>query len=78
MEQFPTKISPGKYAHGSDNPPLQQQMSHPERLLTCLTTRLFNNITLNTKYKSLANFSANNVIVRFYKQSDPLCMPKNE
>jgi hypothetical protein len=42
-EQFPTKFSPRENSHGPDNPPLQQQISHLERKIKHLTTRLFEN-----------------------------------
>jgi hypothetical protein len=51
-EQFPTKLSPGEYAHGLGNLLLQQQISHPERLLTGLTTLFF-----NKKYLTQRDFS---------------------
>jgi hypothetical protein len=42
-EQFLENLSPGENAHGPDNPPLRQQISHLERMLTGLTTHLFDN-----------------------------------
>jgi hypothetical protein len=58
---------------GLDNPLLQQQISHLERLLTGLTTRLFDKKTLittpATPYKLLC---ADKVIIILSIQSDPL------
>jgi hypothetical protein len=55
-EQFSTKLSLGEYAHGLDNPLPQQLISHPERLLTGLTTRLFDRKTMITTPKLLTSF----------------------
>ena len=44
--QFLANISPGENAHEPDNPPLRQWISHLERMLTSLTTCLFDNKSL--------------------------------
>jgi hypothetical protein len=45
-EKILANLSPEEYAHGAEKQPLQQQISHLERLLTGLKTRLFNNKSL--------------------------------
>jgi hypothetical protein len=45
-EKFSEKLSPRENAQGPDNPPIQQQISHLERLLTGLKTYLFNKKSL--------------------------------
>jgi hypothetical protein len=46
-EQFLAKLSPGKNAHRPYNSLLRHQISHLERMLTSLTTRFFDNKSLN-------------------------------
>jgi hypothetical protein len=41
MEKFLAKLSPEENAHGLENQPLRQQISHLEIILTSLTTFLF-------------------------------------
>jgi hypothetical protein len=53
-----TNISPRETTHGPDNPSLQQQISHLERLLTGFTTHLFDSKTLITVHKPLTSLHA--------------------
>jgi hypothetical protein len=75
-EQLSTKLSPGEYAHGSDNHSTTTNLS-PRETAHGLSTRLFDNETLDynptTPYKLLC---ADKVIIGFSIQSDPLLLTR--
>jgi hypothetical protein len=54
-EQFPAKLLLGDNSHGIHNPSLQKQISDQERLLTGLTTHLFNSKSYVKKHENPYN-----------------------
>jgi hypothetical protein len=71
-------LSPDGNAHGLDNPPLRQQISHLERMLTGLQPASSTTMTLVTRWKPLSKFFSVDKVMVVLPSLDGLTAKENE